>query len=124
LFIGSFIEALLSDNDDYHYAIRQDLLIGEFTTLPCFGNGSNVGVNIDIRVLGQKCLNRAKIKQLTFEPESGPLRIEKKYFSNSTLKSVNVPRLVEFFGKSCFLNTDIEAFTFEPNSGLKRIKES
>jgi hypothetical protein len=80
LFIGSFIEALLSDNDDIHYAIRQHLLISEFTTLPCFGNGSNVGVNIAIRVLRQKCLSRAKIKRLAFEPESGLLGIEEQYF--------------------------------------------
>jgi hypothetical protein len=96
VFTGRFIEVITVDGNNRRHAIRQDLLIDESTALHDFRNGSDVLVGRDITVLGEKYFDRAKIESITFEVRSGLLRIKEECFSNSALKSLTVPRSVEF----------------------------
>jgi hypothetical protein len=58
---------------------------------------------------------------VTFEPGSRVKGISALCFSRCSLKSLRVPRSVEFLGDDCFRQTLIDEITFEPDSELTLI---
>jgi hypothetical protein len=63
------------------------------------------------------------LKSIVFESNSRLARIESETFSNSSLRSISIPKNVEILGSACFyICISLLSITFESNSCLTRIE--
>jgi uncharacterized protein YuzB (UPF0349 family) len=91
--------------------IIRHALIWSFITL------SRVEIPNNIEILGSSCLSSCGLfSSITFESNSRLRRIESFAFSSSSIKSIEIPRSVQFIDGSAFAGLSLSSLTLEPGN--------
>jgi uncharacterized radical SAM superfamily Fe-S cluster-containing enzyme len=90
------------------------------------GRSSAIVIESRIEILCESCFFKCEsLTSVTFESNSKLHRIEESAFTQSGLRTIQIPASVEVLCKSCFDSCrSLTSVTFESNSKLHRIEEA
>jgi hypothetical protein len=98
------------------FVIENDFLIDilHHKLIQNFSESSVIEIGMNIEILGSSCFSNCEsFSSITFESDSHLTRIESEAFSFSSLKSILIPRNVEFIDGSAFGDVRLSSISIE-----------
>jgi hypothetical protein len=109
------------ESGNERFVIREDLLIDivDHKLIRALSNSPSVTIPCDIEILGSFCFSGCKsLKSVSFRSNSRLSRIESNAFSDSSLRSIVIPRNTQFIDGSAF--QDVKGLSISIESGNER----
>jgi uncharacterized protein YuzB (UPF0349 family) len=124
--IGVTLSSISIESGNEIFVIENDFMIDvlHHKLIRNFSRSSNLEIVSDLEILGLSCFSYCtSLSSISFESNSGLIRIESFAFSGSSLESIVIPSTVQIFGSSCFYSCEsLSSITFESNSHLTWIE--
>jgi hypothetical protein len=120
-FIGVTLSSISIESGNEIFVIEKGFLIDVFhhKLIRNFSESSKIEIAKNIEILGSSSFSNCKsLLAITFEPDSRLTRIESEVFSSSSLRSIVIPRNVQFIDRSAFPNVKLLSISIE--SGNER----
>jgi hypothetical protein len=112
-------QCITVDPHNPRFSIDRDFLIDkiEIRLIRYFGSSTHVHIWKDIEILGVSCFDGyGRLGAIAFEEESQLTRIEKFCFGDCQLKSICIPRNVDFTDGSAFASCICQSITVDPHN--------
>jgi hypothetical protein len=111
-------QSVTIDPDNHRFSIDRDFLIDatQLRLVRYIGSSDRICIWTDIEVLGKSCFDHSGLESITFGHQSLFKRIEESCFANCSLKSILIPRNVEFIDGSAFVSCQCESVTVDPSN--------
>jgi hypothetical protein len=125
-FVGCKCHSVIVDLRNPRLLVHEDFLLDktESRLVRYFGERRDVNILANIEVLGESCFSVLELEAIIFDGESRVRRIEEGCFSWSSLKSIVIPRSVEFIGASAFACCKCPSLRVDPYNLRFSVRES
>jgi uncharacterized protein YajQ (UPF0234 family) len=124
-FFGVTLSSISIESGSEIFVIENDFLIDvlDHKLIRNFSESSKIEIGKHIEILGSKRFSSCNVlSSITFEANSNLTRIESEAFSYSSLRSIVIPRNVQFIDGSAFFGVTLSSISIESENEIFVIK--